>query len=128
MPWESGLRWAAGRCGEADACEADIDCIGGRICNQAGQCQEPCEEDFRCPGPRVCDVRVVVRKGPFVLSMYCDAGRVCDGDAEQCVDACQADEDCGGDVICDVMNGVCVEPEVCESDDACIGDRVWRVL
>ena len=81
-------------------CIFDVDCPGGMVCRDSGQCQEPGND--------------------CVLDAECAEGQYC---SPGCVDlkpACESEADCAEGKLC--LAGFCVGDEVvpCDSDEVCL--------
>lgn len=83
----------------ADACEADCDCAGNRVCDGEGACVEGCTDDEAC-------------SAADPTRPACFAGR-CGN--------CGADDDCFGNSPC--ADNLCVPVPDCEDSRECAGLR-----
>ena len=106
----SGRICAGGVCEDAPDCrEEDVNCQPGYLCSETGLCViDPsgrCETDADCP----------------IIGHVCVEGRT----SNRC-GPCQEDGDCPNGMRCRVRadGNQCTEPEVCASDEECIGSRV----
>ena len=103
---------AAGRC---VACNPDVDCAGGSVCDPtSGACVE-CLSDGDCSAPTAtCDVGrhlcVASCRGA-----NCARGTFCDTAVGSCV-GCVRNADCARGTLCDRARGECVE---CLADADC---------
>ena len=95
-----------GLCIEPDVCQANVDCLEGRICEGA-TCVDACQNDVDCPGTRECaeDGRCV--EGLCLENDDCDNNRICDGGA--CIARCTEDP-CPNNQVCVAETAAVMNP------------------
>lgn len=123
------------RCEERALCLSDVDCIGARVCFRS-ECTSPndalsnggCVDDASCvnQGQRLfCDLGTH-ECAPLGLCRdgnECPGELACTGDG-LCVE-CISSAQCSGGLVCDDTPGAnyCAEPQGCNGDADCLGDR-----
>ena len=106
-------------------CIFDVDCPGGMVCRDGGQCQEPgndCILDTDCAAGQYCHPGCVALKPPCDTEADCGEGKLCLsgfclGDMVQ---ECEADEECmafAEGYSC--QGGLCKPVEHCMLDSQC---------